>query len=682
MATREREERSSERGTFLRAEPKGKLGTPENPRSLLPEEAVRGPLLWWRMPTVRPDRGSDSDGLQLASVAWAHLDSLRTQQEQLVWLQALNATIYHGGAIESFVSLYGGMTPVAMWGQGMLMGGPIHNIVRSCVDTVVATMSMSKPKATAVSMRGTWEDRLKCEGLTDFGAGLAEQTDIYSMLPRLDTDAAIFGDGFLKVSVRDGKFCAERRLSPNLLIDEREGYMGDPRFLFERGAETRERLAVLYPDAADVIEQTMTTADADYFRPPIDDAYSTVIEYVEGWRLPANPGSEGRDGNGRHIVFTRAGVLCDEPWQRAGFPFVKHSWSQPTLGWRGESFVSSLRNGQLKTNRIDTIIDETMRRMSVGRWLVPSGSNLVVEHLNNEIGAVVRHDGPPPTKDNSDAVPSELPSEREFEMMQQPALAGVSPLAASGQVPSGLRSGEALKVHSDLQTRRFAPLEQRRGRFIVDFTRCGFELVRDYVRNGKEYKVWTLDRWNQSRIIDYGTVDLDSEAFKIRISATNFMADSPEDRTDQAISFAQAGIFDQVEMVDAIDFPDIQSITAAKTAGLRFVKWICYKLARDSEFMMAPEATFDLVHGIPYVRAARQQLIMDGAPAKLLLKFLVWERAAMALVPPPLGTKQPPMPAQIQVGAGEAPGPPGPMPPMGQPAAPPVSQMMPFNRAG
>ena len=91
---------------------------------------------------------------------------------------------------------------------------------------------------------------------------------------------------------------------------------------------------------------------------------------------------------------------------------------------------------------------------------------------------------------------------------------------------------------------------------------------------GSDYEVWARDRFDQTRVIKFGEVDLNSEAFRIRISATNAMADDPADRTDQAISLAQAGVLDGVELVDAINFSDLQSITASKTAAIKMIRWL------------------------------------------------------------------------------------------------------------
>jgi hypothetical protein len=335
----------------------------------------------------------------------------------------------------------------------------------------------------------------------------------------------------------------------------------------------------------------------------------------------------------------------------------------------------------VKVNQHDINIEETMRRMNAGRWLVPAGSELVVEHLNNEIGSIVRHTGPRPVKDNSDSVAPEEIKERDYEINIQPILNGISTLASAGQVPNNLKSGEGEKVAIDIHTQRFTPLEQRQGFFAVNTGKFSIQLVRSMKPvtldgkggSGEDYKVWAEDRFGQSRIIRFGEVNLNDEAFRIRISATNMMADSPEDRTDQAISLSQAGVLDGIEMVDAINFPDLQSITAGKTAALKMIKWLVYKMAREEEFWLAPEPDFDLVHGIPYMKAARAQLFMDGAPARLRNKYLEWITQAMALVPAPLGTKVVPMQGP--------PGAPGGGPPLGQAMPPPPTQMLPFKGA-
>jgi hypothetical protein len=658
--------------------PPDPLGTEENPRRVI-DTAPAGPRFWWKLAPADPkvlseDGRTSPESYDVANCAFAMLDSLSAEQQTLRWWLALNAAMYHGGSVESYAYNYGA-SPLSMWA-----GGDIdlvtHNIVKSAVDTVVARISMNKPKATAVSVNGTWEDRLKCEGMTDFAAGVFDQIDMYAKLPMFVRDACLSGDGILKVHEENGKLRGTRVLRGHIIIDECEGYQGDPRTIFERRWASKERLMAMYPEAAAAIRDTPQSMDWDYFRPAVMSPYSNVIEYVHAYRLPDLPGAPDDRGKGRHIIFTRQGVLVDEEYNREDFPYIRLAWSPPTTGYWSESFVAAMRGGQIKVNQHDMNIYETMRRMNAGRWLVASGSDVVVQHLNNAIGSIVRYTGQRPIKDNSDSVPPEEINERNYEIQVQPMLNGISTLASSGQVPNNLRSGEGEKVAIDIHTQRFTPLEQRQGFFVCDAAQAYIDLVRSMkmptlsgVAGGADYTVWVKDRFEQTREIKFGQVDLNNEAFRIRISATNMMADDPADRTDQAISLSQAGVLDGLELVDAINFPDLQSITAGKTAALKMIKWLVYKMARDEDFYLAPEADFDLAHGIPYFKAARAQLFMDGAPSSLRNKFLTWINQAMALVPAPLGNK--PMPMPMNPGG----------PPLGAPMPPPQSQMLPFAGA-
>ncbi len=660
--------------------PPEEIGTEVKPRQLLPDEFQQGPVQWWTQPVC--DVGKE-DGLNLSTYAWQMLDSLNSEQEAVKWLLALNAVLYHGGSIESFAANYGA-SPLSLWDNGMNLSGPVHNIIKSAVDTIVNRIAINKPKTTAVSINGTWEERLRAEGMTDFSRGVNEQIQLYKKLPAVLRDACLFGDGILKPSVEDGRIKCQRILRGHIVIDEAEGYSGDPRTFFEYCTASRERLAAKFPLAADVVAKTQTVSDADYFRPPVQSAYSTVVQYVHCYRLPNRPGYAGPDGKGRHIVFTRAGILLDEEYNEAHEPYIRMGFSPATIGYWNEGLVASMRTGQLKVNRVDHVIDESMRRMSVGRWLVADGSDLVVEHLNNEIAAIVRFTGERPVKDNSDSVPEELIAERAFELATQPAMQGVSAMAEHGELPSGIKSGEGQKVALDVQTQRFSTLEQRYAQTVVDVDERNIGLVQTLTKDGMTYEVQTMDRFKQPRIVKFGDVNLNKDTFRIMLSPTNFMADSPEDRTDQAISLGQAGIFDQLEMLDAIDYPDIQSITAEKLAGLKFIKWMLYKMAREEDFFLTPEPDFDLVHGIPYCRAARYQLIQAGAPKHLQNKFQEWLNMAMALVPPPLGTKQPPAPPPMVGGPtpaalGMQPAPNTVPTVEGRGMRPPQTEMLPFH---
>jgi hypothetical protein len=633
---------------------------PIDPRSGLPR--VKHPLSateneaqdWWTL--------GDNEA-SLAPALVDRIQRLDQMQQGHRWSLALNATLYHGTSSEAFLSNYG-LPSVTTWSASSELGGPVHNVVASCVDTLVSKVTQNKPAATFTPKGGDYNQRIRAEGLTDFAAGMFQQLKIYDMDARYATDACLFQAGIIKLTVKDDKIVGERSLRPNLYVDEAEAYYGKPMQMYEKKVITRHQLLAEFPDKEEEILAAPAQAASDFFLPGFEDTTGRLAERFEGWRLPDYEG-----GDGLHVVCTRSGVLLVEKWKRMQFPFVMLRWNRPTVGYWGDSFVGGLRASQLKINRLDKTIDETMRRMSLGRWMVPNGSKLSPLHLGNQIGSIIKFTGQPPQIDASNTVPSELIAERDAEIQKAHALRGISSLAASGTVPADLKSGEALKVHMDIQTQRFTPFEDAFAKFHLDIAESCIDIVRDLADNneGFDYRVLLPDR-RDVREISWKSVSMKKDEVVIRLSATNYMAGSPEDQIDKATTFSQAAGLDIVETIDAIQVPDIETAVFPKTAPLRWLRWAAYQMSRKGRQCLPTEIT-DLVHGIPLMKAVKQQLEVDGAPQDRQDLFEVWLTEAVNL--------------QNKVAADQAAlaaqnAPPG--TPTGAPMPPPPSQLRPFKQ--
>lgn len=636
-----------------------------NPRVKHPlsDELIDEHREWWQL--------DKADTTGLAGMVLERVKHLDNMQQSNRWAMALNATLYHGSASEGFMSNYG-LPAVLSWTVASELGGPVHNVVSSCIDTLTAMVTCNKPQATFVTRDGDYNQRLRAEGLTHFGLGMLEQIKAYQMGPRYVTDACLFSAGMMKITVQDGKVVGERVLRPTLYVDEAEAYYGDARQLYQRQLLTKERLLAKYGDLQkgneEVIQATPSQPESDFFFPGGQDTTSRICDVFEAWKLPSKEGMEGR-----HIICTRSGVLLDEPWRRMRFPFVMLRWKKPTVGYWGDSLASALRGYQLKINRLDRVIDETMRRMSMGRWMIAHGSKISPMHLGNQIGTIIRYTGQRPIIDATNTVPSELIAERDAEIQKAHSLDGISTLASSGVVPAELKSGEALKVHLDIQSKRFQPFEDAYAQFFLDIVESAVDLVRDIADQGEDYKV-LLPQSDSIREISWKSVALDKDDYVIRISPTNYMAGDPADQIDKATTLSQAAGLDIVETIDALNFPDIEAATFPKTEPLKWLRWAGWKMARKGQYI-APDESTDYVHGIPYMRAMKLQLQRQGASEKIIDLFTQWGIEA----------------AQNQIKAAQdaqatqaAISPPPPPPPPGAPGmaaapqAPPQNQLLPI----
>jgi hypothetical protein len=85
---------------------------------------------------------------------------------------------------------------------------------------------------------------------------------------------------------------------------------------------------------------------------------------VEGWKLPSGPDREAPGYvAGRHTLATVGGVIFDEPYHKVKFPFVFMNYSDPYLGFFGQSLATQLFGTQLTLNRILYTITQAITRM-------------------------------------------------------------------------------------------------------------------------------------------------------------------------------------------------------------------------------------------------------------------------------------------------------------------------------
>lgn len=616
-----------------------------NPRIKNPFEKARPAeqLNWW----------DTDDGRMQATMISERVRRLAGLQEPSRWALALNMMLYYGGASESMLGNYD-LPLIMTWGRGLNLAGPIHNVMAMCGDTLAAQLAMSKPQATAIPKGGNYSTRLKAKTFTWFFEGLFQQMDLWAWGPRYFLDSYLFGAGIPKLQVKEGKIFAERIMRPNVYVDEAQAYYGDARDFYEARTVTRsqlrsemDQLGKLTPEVEEMILNTPTNPEADLlFSPTLQDIDSQLCRRYESWHRP-----DSRKEQGVHFVGTGVDCLYSEPWSNTD-PYVHLNFDKPTVGYWPVPGSAAVRGFQLKINRLDVRIDENMRRMSLGRWMIQRGSKVSPLHLGNKIGTILQWQGSRPIIDSSNTTPPELREERDAEIGKALARFGISQLTASGEAPAGLKSGEALKVHIDVQSQRFKVIEDAYARFFVDIAKAALKLLRDI----KMYPV-TVMRRREMLSLDFKDVAMDDQDFDFRISPTNYMAGSPEDQIDKATTFAQAGGLDIEETMRTVQIPDVESAIFPKTQPLDHMDWVAEQLSNGK--YVKPDPDDDFKHGIPLMKATKSKLLEDGAPDEIIAGFTTWLMDA----------------ADRQADAMAAAAPPA--PPAGVPTPPPVSPLLP-----
>ena len=130
-------------------------------------------------------------------------------------------------------------------------------------------------------------------------------------------------------------------------------------------------------------------------------------------------------------------------------------------GWYGTGLVEQLTPIQMELNRIALRTQQAMHLMAVPRVYVERGSQVVLSHLNNDIGNIIEYTGTPPVVNVGQAASGEVYAQFDRLYAKAYETTGISQLSAASLKPEGLNSGRAIREYNDLQTDRFAVIASR-----------------------------------------------------------------------------------------------------------------------------------------------------------------------------------------------------------------------------
>lgn len=557
-----------------------------------------------------------------------------------------------------FLRLYGGKDAVNYY-QGVAMGvgsyvnsatelahGPRFNIVQSCIDTVTAKITLSKPKITFLTSGGNFGQQQRAKKLEKFVDGVFYETKQHQLSPEVCADAEIFGDGIQYIYSDQGKIVHEKVVAAEMVIDESEGMYGKPRNIYRVKMVSKEQLMDTYTDPK--LQAAIWRMKGESFTNGSNISVQSMIPVVGAWHLPSvKDGELAADG-----LFTLSvGDVELEACARKKdyLPFVFLKWSKRPVGFWGQGLAEQLVPLQVEMNNVSRTISDIIRIAAVPKMYVEQSSKVNVAQMDRTIGAVVYYSGTAPVfKTNEMVVGQELLSHAENIYNKAYQIAGVSQLSSGSQVPAGLKnaSGKALDTYLDEQTDRFSVFADAYQAFHMEIARQDICLAREMSMAGSAYKV-DLPGKKFMESIKWSDADLDDDEFIMQMWPTNFLADAPAERLEQVQGMIAAGWFNKDIGMDLMDFPDLKQAMNLANGGVEAIKCVISSMLDDGEYS-PPEPFMNLALSIQMVQSAYLVAkFQDKAPAGRLALMRRWIDQAQAMVtaampPPPAPMGGPP----------------------------------------
>lgn len=546
------------------------------------------------------------------------------------------------------------------------------NIVQSMVDTAVSKITKNKPKPYFLTDAGDFTLQRKAEKLSKFAEGQFYSTKMYQIMPRVFTDACIFGTGVLKI-FRDGtEIKAERVFVDEIKVDNVESIYGEPRQMHQSKWIHKDVLKAKFPGHKNAIESA-ATPNANTTN--IISCQGDMVKVVESWKLPTT--KDKKDGK-KTITISNA-TLHSEEYSKHYFPFVFIRWSTRPLGFWGQGIAEQLTGLQLEINKLLKTIQISMHLVSVPKLFVEASSKVMTSQLDNKIGSIIKWAGTKPEFGQLGAIPSELFTQLDRLYQRAFEIIGISQLSAQSAKPAGLNSGKAMRTYSEIETERFLDCGKRYEQGFLDATEIMLDYAKDIAEETNNYKVKVPGASFMSTI-EWKDVSMDEDKYMMQIFPTSALSSTPSARLAEVQELMQAGLVSKEDGMKLLDFPDLKSYYNMTNSGVEDIERQIELMVDKGEYQ-TPEPFQNLTYGITKMQQAYLMYRSQGAPEETLELFRQWISDANELLQPPAPPMEPVAPALQQAEGAVGPNSilAGDPTQMGQPGAAPVSDLMPVK---
>lgn len=538
-----------------------------------------------------------------------------------------------------------------------------YNIVAMTVDTLVSKIGKNMPKVTFLTSEGDWTAQNMAKKLEKFVMGDFQQHKIYNLGKQVFKDSCIEDLGIAKHFVHGDKVCSERVWPNELYIDEVDARYGEPTHMYHAKYVSRRLLKAEYPDKEMLIDSANQSLGTRGGLP--DAPADEFVVVIESWKLPELD-DNGDYVNGKHSISLSNTVLFEEEWEYSWFPFSVMRWNTRLLGYYGQSLSEELTPLQLEVNKLMRDIQTSYNYLLAPKMFIPNGSKIPEAHLDNEIGTIIKGASKPEIIGNGAIFPAEAYNHLRFLIESAFERAGLTQLSATGKKPGGLDAAVAMREYQDIESERFASVQQGYEDWYVQTAKIRLELSKR-LKN----PVVKFEGKRSIEKLDLRDVDLEDLAYVMKIMPTNMLPETPAGQLMMLKELQAMQLIDTAGSSALLDFPDVNGFLSSKNAAWNYFNKLISRMAYDGE-LDPPDPSMPLELGLQMVQQHYDLYKLQGAPEENLQLFRTWLSQARAILGKAAAQAQAaqiPMP-QPGEGGGQTQSPEAPMPPQMTPPGP------------
>lgn len=489
-----------------------------------------------------------------------------------------------------------------------------YNAIQEIGDTLVSRVGENKPRPYFLTSGGSYKQQRKAKKLNQFVEGVFYETKTYDIGLDAFRDAMIWGDGFVFAYVCYGRINHERVLPSEIWVDEEEAQYGSPRNMHRVKLVDRDELIGAFPEKKDEILKANRAIDPSKSQQSVSD----MVTVAESWHLGV-PDGNGKMKGGKHCITLVSGqtmLLEPEDWNMEFFPFARVSWCKRPIGYFSQGLCEQLEADQLELNQVLALIQRSMRMCGSFKVFLQNGSQIVKEHINNEVGSIINYTGQPPVY----MVPQPIDQiyiEAVGQLINRMrARSGVSEQSTAGIKPTGLNSGRALREQQDIESDRHRSISRANDNLYLQLAAIDIALANEAP---EKLKAVRAPGKNSFAALDWSKdiKKTDADEFVMQCFPVSRLPRDPSGRLQTIQEYIEAGMISPRQGRKALDFADIDSIESLANSQEDMIQKNLDAIIDDGEFT-PPEPTDDLQLSkemvIEYIQRYRQ---LDIEPEKL-----------------------------------------------------------------
>jgi hypothetical protein len=564
------------------------------------------------------------------------------------------------------------------------------NLVKAACDSWVAAMTKNSPLPMCLTQKGDWGLKRRGKRLNQWLEATFDEVKVAEDLaPFVRRLAAIFGTGLVKVFEDvpgDDKKWEHARVGVSAVfpweITIDDGEAQDPRnirnLFYDKWYDVDELIAMFPKMKAQILDAPRRADTVD------GGAYSysaspNLIKVTEGYHLRSSATAD----DGLRAVCIPNACLGTYDYTRDRMPFAVWRRAKAPMGWRGIGLAQELRGMQCSINEIMLAYEEAIVFYARPKWMAPRGAEVQRSHVDDQIGTIIEFDGPiAPTMYIPNAVMPTDVREMIFDLWQkgfeQP---GISSLFAGGQVPTGLKSGEAIRRYNDTGQARAVEALKLDEAAHVELGELMIDSGREIAKHNPKFCSMLVGK-RTVEMVYFKKVDPGRDKFSLRVHPTSGLSSDPAEKLEQLDMLANHNppLIDEHTYRLLLEWPDIDQENAQQNAPFEIIDAILERIydADNPEDEAldprnAPDPDFmPLDWMAARLRFARAMAFLDDAEEDIMSALATYgdviQATAERMKPPamPAGAPPPPqlgpaMPPPIQQGppqmvaAGQAP---------------------------